>query len=788
MGFPSSVTDLADKVSGVLGQGPAAPGAAASAAMKKVDATYKVAGDIDDAGTNKPGATALNHLNIYDPKLPIHFIHFGYFHTDGYDNFHHDNLQDDKAAVLPAGNTGSRGIMFRAALAREAVLINAFISCAASIAQEMTASSQSKGPASLLKGMDPSSLSSPMGGMGAIQNAAGAVGGLLGGNSGTSAAPDASALKPYQSAVQTAGGKINVTALKYLDMHQTGIDLHQDWLNFDGFVPSMAKSTTNQAGSGVLGNIPGTLSGLGVPSLGAASDIIGILTGVLFSMFDIYQGMYQNLRAKLEPVIREQCYQRSIAAIKSSWQPIYDVWSVTPDQSTTMPNPKPDHKEKVVDAGTGTGADRYLADPLSKVNNPYDQGLNSIDSASQSLDGARQSWDSFWSAPVQKEGPGNDQLTAITGAFKDPTSDVFAAFVSTIRNQVKSVTDNTFPLTIVNKILSIIVPACCQMLGDIIIQLQDPAFVKGGITQDSFDAAGRIYIRTKLSDLILGTGIVGSLLGPVNGIISGAQDTASSAFSGAKTGLSGALGSVPGVGNALNVANLPGQKTKDLDQKSVVNKALGIADSLAGKNLNPIMDFAMGSLHTEFTDTLAQVDQNSLVMEVFLGQLPLLITSLVRNIFFPFFQMLVEKVLGPLGGLANLASSPVNDLMSSARDKDRDVKKGVGDVTRNVNNDANFAKQWLGHGYTVQGQQVDNPLGDTINSAADGASGFANQYLGQGGSDSNSQSPASSSGGGFPGSARKNTCSVIPVTKADYDQVDGIDNGLLLDHKLTGAN
>ena len=157
MGFPSSVTDLADKVSGVLGKGPDAPGSAAAAPMQKVDAIYTFAGDIDDAGSNKPGATALNHLNVYDPKLPIHFVHFGYFHTDGYDNFHHAaTLVDDKAGVLPDGNTGNRGIMFRAALAREAILINAFIACAANIAQEISASSsKGKGASESAEGHGP---------------------------------------------------------------------------------------------------------------------------------------------------------------------------------------------------------------------------------------------------------------------------------------------------------------------------------------------------------------------------------------------------------------------------------------------------------------------------------------------------------------------------------------------------------------------------------------------------------------------------------------------------------
>ncbi len=773
MGFPS-VTDLADKVAGVLGTGPATPGQGASAPMQNVDATYINAGDIDDNPEAQPGSTALNHPNIYDPKLPVHFIHFGRFHTDGYDSYHHDTLQDNKPGALPDGKSMYRGIMFRAALDREAILINAFIACAASIVQEMSASQSGNKAAGLLHGMDPSSLASnPLGGMSAVQNAAGAMSGLVGGNSGTSAAPDASSLKPYQSAVQTAGGKVNVTALKYLDLHQAGIDLHQAWLNFDGFVPSMVKPTTNKSGSGLLGNIPGSLSSLGMPSLGGAGDVIGTLTGVLFSMYEIYQGMFQNLRVKLEPTIRDQCYARSLNAIKSTQQPVFDIWSVSPDQST--PPPKPDHKDQIIMPVDGIGGT-----PFGAVNKAYDTGLNSVDS----LNNLCKSWDTFWNSPPQKQGPGQNELKAITGAFADPTEMVFPAFVSTVRNVSKSVTESTFPLTVIKKVLSIIVPACCAMLGDIFVQLQDPAFVQGGITQDCFDAAGRVYIRTKLAGLLLSGGILDAIIAPLNSVLNTADSVAGSAFQMAQGAAGGVLGAIPVVNNhkILPVGSLPtltNPYLSDLTSQGVANKAAGIADSLVGKDLDPILNFAMGSLHDEFTATLAQADQDSLVMEVFLGQLPLLVTSLVRNIFFPFWQLVVDKALGPLGKMANLASSPVSDLLSSARDKDQDVKNTAQGLDRTINNDALNAKKYLGNNYNVNGQQIDNPLAGPVNSAAGTASDLADKYLGMGGTNSSSQpAGASSSGGDFPGSARKTSCSVIPVQKSDYDQADAIDQKL----------
>ncbi len=762
MGFPS-VSDLADKAASILGTGPAAPGAAAAPPMVVAPATYKEMGDLSDVKGNKPGSAALNVQIRYNTKPPIRFVHFGRFHTDNYDNYYYEgSLQDDKAGALPVGNTGNHGIMFRAALEREAVLINAFIACAASIAQEMSSSTSGNGAAGMLKGIG--SGSSPLGGMGAVQSLAGAASGLLGGNSGTSAAPDASALTPYQTAVQTSGAKVNVPSLPYVDMHQTGIDLHKAWLNFDKFVPSMAKPTTNSPGSGLLGNVPGTLSGLGLPSLGSAGDVIGTITSVLFSMYDIYQGMYQNVRVKLEPVIRDQSYARSLAAIRGSQQPIFDVWSVSPDQST--PPPKPDHQDQIVGFQSGSPADNYISKPLNSVNSTYDQGLNDIDSAGNSLQGVGGTWNDFWNSPPQKDGPGKDQLAAIVAAFADPTADVFGAFVSTVRNASKStISDASFPLSIINKMLGIIVPACCGMLGNIFIQLQDPAFIKAGITQEAFDTAGRVYIRTKLVSLVKSTGILDDdSRASEHSTYGVAQGVAGGAISGAKTGVSSALGAIPGIGQALpadpfNKVQSPKLNPLTSDQAS--GKAIGLLDSLAGKDLDPIMNLAMGSLHDEFVKTIAQVDQDSMVMEVFLGQLPLLVALLVRNIFFPFWQLLVEKALGPLGSVANLASSPVASLMSSARDKTNDVKKSA----------QKLSKQIKDKGDTLAGSGLNNNAGD-----------LAKQFLGPPDDGSGQQQAANSpsSGAGFPGSARNTSCSVTPVGTPEHDQVTQIDSGLTI--------
>src|SRR5450432_943202 len=130
MGFASG---LADAASNLLGGGSAAP------APKMVDAKaqFTKAGPVDDQSANAPGATALDHPNIFDPKQPTEFIHFGRVHADVSDRFPHAALDDTKTASAQNITFGAHAIMFRAALEREAILTAGFITAAQSVVQEM---------------------------------------------------------------------------------------------------------------------------------------------------------------------------------------------------------------------------------------------------------------------------------------------------------------------------------------------------------------------------------------------------------------------------------------------------------------------------------------------------------------------------------------------------------------------------------------------------------------------------------------------------------------------------
>ena len=109
------------------------------AAMKQATPKF-LKGDpapIDEPKGNAPGSTALAHPNVFDPKMPVEFIHFGRVHSDVHDVFNHDQeLDDTKADALKDLPTGGRGIAFRAALQREAILLDGFIGSVQGVLKE----------------------------------------------------------------------------------------------------------------------------------------------------------------------------------------------------------------------------------------------------------------------------------------------------------------------------------------------------------------------------------------------------------------------------------------------------------------------------------------------------------------------------------------------------------------------------------------------------------------------------------------------------------------------------
>lgn len=650
--------------------------------MKQVDAKFIKSGPIDDPSANTPGATALEHPNIFDPKLPIEFIHFGHAHTDVHDRFDHGALDDAKPKGTLKSDFGARAIMFRAALEREAILASGFITAARSVVQEMK---DSQGP---------------------VDTVVGALGSLVGGSTGA-AGPDPAQLDPYKSGVGEAGGKVNVASIKYTDVHQAGIDLHQAWCNFDAFAPSMAAPPGGDSGGGLLGNLPGALP---LPSLPGVGSAMSTVTGILFKMFDIYEAMYLKLRASYEPVIREGCYTRSMAAIRGRYEPIFDVWSVPPEVSADPASPA----QLLSVSKTGV-------DPVDSAVGDVNQLYDDIDRKRKEL---QDKWTKFWdSAPAP--GPGQAELAAMLAAMAHPDDQILDGF----RSALKIGDLPGFVKTAIGKITG----ATTGMLCAIYLQLQD-AEVARQMDEHAFLAAGRKYFEGVLEGLVMG--LVGDLL-PVQSV------------------------SVPGLSK--------------VGAGDVVNKGVGFLNDNLGKDIDPILEFATGSLNDRLQAARKAAGASSMTMEVYLAQFPLLVALTTRNTFFPVWQLVVDKVFGMLGGVAGMLSSPVSKLMQTGRDTAQGVKDKAQDLDSSIKSQANDlassvddkqrqAKSALS---SVNVNVEGDPLGGGPDSLAKTAGDEADSLLGAATGASKPAGPPPS----FPGAARLTSGTGVEIKKSEWDAV-----------------
>src|SRR5262245_1442098 len=124
------VGDLVDKADSLLGGGPAP-------AATKGSPVFTKSGPLPSDGEPpeplklglNAGGTDPNSASVWPP---IEFIHFGHVHQDKPKLFRHELIPDASAKEKPKG----RAIVFRNALEREAVLLQAYVTSCKAILQE----------------------------------------------------------------------------------------------------------------------------------------------------------------------------------------------------------------------------------------------------------------------------------------------------------------------------------------------------------------------------------------------------------------------------------------------------------------------------------------------------------------------------------------------------------------------------------------------------------------------------------------------------------------------------
>jgi hypothetical protein len=309
--------DVSDIVGGYIGGG----------SSSTVAPTFIRGEQLGTQDGNIGGAHPPDDLATHNLGAPIEFIHFGYVHPDDSKPFEHSTEIDDILRTELGEGAKSRAIMFRAALEREAILLNGFIVSTQRILAEREAA------------------------LGGIGEVVAVVTDLIGGEGGGSKAPKASDLNDVISKVAAAGEAINKNPITYTDIHNAGIALAEARAQYRDFLGKIKDKPEGDKATGLLDSVDAVAG-----ALGGLGDAFSVISGIATKAFDIYVAFYAYIAFSQEPAIEKACREISIQAIEKNAKLIFPVWAHIPEEapsSSTLPGALGD----AVDAVTGAYED-----------------------------------------------------------------------------------------------------------------------------------------------------------------------------------------------------------------------------------------------------------------------------------------------------------------------------------------------------------------------------------------------------------------------------------------------
>lgn len=312
---------------------------------------------------------------------------------------------------------------------------------------------------------------------------------------------------------------------------------------------------------------------------------------------------------------------------------------------------------------------------------------------------AKKAWEEFWKI-APDPGPGEEQIRAIFKSLDKP-GDLFAEALGTAIGINQLPDPIKWPL---NKIVA----AEVGMLEAVFVALQDP-IVAQQMDDAALMAAGRKYVAGTIRDVLL------DLVGQ------------------------------HGIGPASTTW--------------AAGKTAAAMDGFLGDKIEPVLGAAMGCLVAEFKtirDSLG--GQNAHTLEPYLAAAPLMLALMVRNTFFPLWQLVVDEVLGRIGAGAAAAASPVNSVMNGARGFVSDAQQAASDLNNDIKDaatgTANDVKDAT-HGFG----------GGAADNVANAVGGLSDSIFG-------SDAPAAAGGGGkFPGDKREANGTAAEIKGSEWKDV-----------------
>lgn len=635
------------------------------------------------ASPENPGAkTPLKSSTPFNLDKPPQFLHLAYAH-------------DDIGLLFPGGLT-SHGIAFRDALVREAVLLHSFAQAGKRV---LAKNQESKGAAGALLG---------------------AASSLLGG--AKQAAPGPEAFDPLFTQIRSATDPINQESFDYLLIHAAGLalaktaDAHNE----------LCKNAMVPDGGGGLGlpSIPGLdslLAGAGVPA------IVAKIPAWLFKVQDAYLAMYREARIAYEWPLMKLCHDYSLDAVRGKWQPTFDIWRQRNAEATEAAQAADDPskveqalkaaqdklEEDVITLGgsgygaTDTGPGKAARDKLADAQNAVKDLRTSGEDKAQMLAGL------LGTAADQQAKMPPEAVAALAKAFALLAGDAangIKPFGERMSDALgKALGDGALPgfmTTYAGKLAEVTALVLDKVYRAIhgSGSTPDPALVLAAV----HDAIASKIVGL-IFHLILGRD-------PAANDASAKQKAAKSVVDDAGTG---------SFGSALNNA-----KSLVPSAEEAENKAAELVTAFLksqGHHLDGIIYFVAAELCLELGDAyLESYAKNALTMEAYLGRLPMLAATVMRNLLFPIFNLVIK-----IFGMGDKLAGAVWDPVSKGIGKVTDVATSVKDTKDDIHDAGTDIKDGLGRAddeIDERKRQAGESLGKLTNvNESDAASGFSKQ-------------------------------------------------------------
>lgn len=601
-----------------------------------------------------------------DIPEPIEFIHFGKVHRDNSQLFHAPELDDTKAGKLvqagkkDAAEEPAHGLMFRAALMREGVLLGGFIRAQMDALADETASK------------------------GVIGVLAQVLADMTGSAGATADKPNAVDLNPHIKKVRDAIKTINGAKVTYPMIHTCGRDLHSARTEYRKYIveelkkrmENPLKATTPTPNGGVINDqlngaakklekhpwefvkddVVPRLTNLVTPDV---QNFLSVVQKVSFKAWDVYAALLFEYSLRMEPVIEDASRRFSVSAIKKRSTPVFPIWFI--EQKEYYDGKGDDKlydelnkaKKPMSESGLLGGIGKAVNKIAGKIVQPVDDALHKYDQdvgIDKTLDflarpdrttPGRPFLDDIFMVPPDPEDPdeGNvnykDEPMARTGW----SSGLGQMAVDSLKGAIGVESMPRFLEWIVSKTSMVSSEFVRGAYGKLLTV--DAATQ---LTEAEFIESGERHLVGNIVESVLGG------LRFMNDIRKATLDL------------------------PFNIATL--------SVDALIGRAKEFAAQKLEKWVSPVVKYAMRDLYKIVMRHRADaITQNALTMEVHLAQLPTVFARMFRNTFFPLWDKAFERVIEGLGAsLMPKIEKAVKKIIEARDEIDkvrRQIHKGV---------------------------------------------------------------------------------------------------------------